>query len=308
MTDPSAEPELPRAVALAWGVAAAPQRGPKRELSIERIVDVAVVLADAGGLGAVSMAAVAGELGVTPMALYRYVNAKDDLVTLMQEAGIGVPPEDIREAEGWRPALERYVHDMSRVYLEHSWLLDIPITGTPLTPNNLAWLEAALEILQPLGLGDNDQVSIVLALIAQVRWEGLIVRGYTEAAVAAGASPDDLDRRDNEILEQLVTPEEFPRVHAALHAGAFTDAGDGSDPFTFGRDRVLDGVAALLDGHGTRTVVERDPLDEAAGRDPKAREATKARREVEKQLREARKRERQALAAARERAARAAQQ
>ena len=48
------------AVALAWGVAANPQRGPKREMSIERIVDVAVELADAGGLGAVSMASVAG--------------------------------------------------------------------------------------------------------------------------------------------------------------------------------------------------------------------------------------------------------
>ena len=74
------EPDLPRAVALAWGVAANPQRGPKREMSIERIVDVAVELADAGGLGAVSMAAVASALGFTPMSLYRYVTAKDDLV------------------------------------------------------------------------------------------------------------------------------------------------------------------------------------------------------------------------------------
>ena len=80
----STEPELPRAVALAWGVAANPQRGPKRELSIERIVDAAVELADAGGLAAVSMSAIAGEFGVTSMALYRYVSAKDDLVMLMQ--------------------------------------------------------------------------------------------------------------------------------------------------------------------------------------------------------------------------------
>jgi hypothetical protein len=42
-----AEPELPRAVALAWGVAANPQRGPKREMSIERIVDAAIGIAEA---------------------------------------------------------------------------------------------------------------------------------------------------------------------------------------------------------------------------------------------------------------------
>ena len=50
------EPELPRGIALAWGVAANPQRGPKREMSVEKIVDAAIELADAEGLGAVSMA------------------------------------------------------------------------------------------------------------------------------------------------------------------------------------------------------------------------------------------------------------
>ena len=46
MTD-VAEPELPRGIALAWGVAANPQRGPKREMSVERIVEAAVEIADA---------------------------------------------------------------------------------------------------------------------------------------------------------------------------------------------------------------------------------------------------------------------
>ena len=96
--------DLPRGVALAWGVAASPQRGPKREMSVERIVEAAVEIADAEGLGAVSMAAVAARLGYTPMSLYRYVTAKDDLVLLMQEEATGLPPESVREVEGWRGA------------------------------------------------------------------------------------------------------------------------------------------------------------------------------------------------------------
>ena len=100
-----AELELPRGVALAWGVAADPQRGPKREMSVEKIVDAAVEIADAEGLGAVSMAAVAAKLGYTPMSLYRYVSAKDDLVMLMQESATGVPPHTLREATGWRDRL-----------------------------------------------------------------------------------------------------------------------------------------------------------------------------------------------------------
>ena len=59
MNDERVDHELPRGVALAWGVATNPQRGPKRELSIERIVEAAIEIADAEGLGAVSMSRVA---------------------------------------------------------------------------------------------------------------------------------------------------------------------------------------------------------------------------------------------------------
>lgn len=304
MDDQRPELELPRAVALAWGVAANPQRGPKRELSIERIVDVAVQLADAGGIGAVSMAAIAGELGVTAMALYRYVTSKDDLLVLMQEAGIGVPPETLRETaaeSGWRGAIESFAREMSAIYLRHPWLLDIPIEGTPTTPNNLAWLDIALEAMAAVPLTDEQKVAAVLALIAQARWEGHIVRSYIEAATAAGESTDVLERGQQAMLEQLVTETELPFVHAALHAGVFSPEAEG-DPFAFGRGLVLDGIEALVAGRATPAPdVDPDPLAGAVQADPKVRDATKARREVEKQLRDARKREREAERAARER-------
>jgi len=298
------EPDLPRGVALAWGVAANPQRGPKREMSIERIVDVAVELADAGGLGAVSMAAVASELGFTPMSLYRYVTAKDDLVLLMQERGIGVPPESILETEGWRAGLEAWTRATVELYLEHPWMLDIAISSTPVTPNNLAWLESALQVLEPVPVSMNDKASIVLALIAQARWEGHVSRGYAEAAAAAGSTPDDLELAATGILEQLVTADEFPFVHAALHAGVFSpDADPGDNPFAFGRERVLDGVEAYLAGAPRVDAVaaDADPLDPEVARDPKVKDAVKTRREAEKRLREARKREREMQRNARER-------
>src|SRR3954471_7084300 len=126
MPEPS-EPVLPRAVALAWGVATNPQRGPKREMSIERIVDVAVELADEGGLAAVSMSSVASALGFTPMSLYRYVTAKDDLLVLMQERGIGIPPESVLDTEGWRAGLKAWADASTQMYREHPWLLDIEV-------------------------------------------------------------------------------------------------------------------------------------------------------------------------------------
>src|SRR3954462_8643105 len=58
-------------VELLWGLRERPTRGPKPALSIERIADAAVAVADAEGLAAVSMQRVASELDFTKMSLYR---------------------------------------------------------------------------------------------------------------------------------------------------------------------------------------------------------------------------------------------
>ncbi|CAM5276693.1 GntR family transcriptional regulator [Streptomyces tanashiensis] len=49
------------------------KKSARSSLSVDRIVEAAIALADAEGLGAVSMQRVAGELGYTAMALYRRV-------------------------------------------------------------------------------------------------------------------------------------------------------------------------------------------------------------------------------------------
>ncbi|MEP6843651.1 MAG: TetR/AcrR family transcriptional regulator [Pseudolysinimonas sp.] len=298
MSEESAEPELPRGVALAWGIAANPQRGPKRELSIERIVEVAMQLADAGGLASVSMAAVASELGFTPMSLYRYVSAKDDLVLLMQESGVGVPPESIVEAaaelDGWRPGLRAWVAEQLVAYADHPWLLDIPISSMPITPNNLAWFDVALEVLGLTGLSADDQTSVVIAVQAQARWEATVRRGYAQVA------SDSVEARDAALLSSLITPEQFPAVAAAMKSGAFTP-GTGGDPFVFGLERVLDGIESYLGGRSPVAPAAADPLEKEAARDTRYKEAVKARREAEKKVREARKRERELLKAAKER-------
>lgn len=298
------DPELPRAIALAWGVAANPQRGPKRELSIERIVDVAIEIADERGLAAVSMSAVAELLGVTSMALYRYVTAKDDIITLMQECAIGVPPETIREATTWREGLRGWAREQIAVYRRHPWILDVPIVAAMGTPNNAAWLDAGLEVLARTPLGPEEKLAVTLALLAQVRYQGVIERSYEEHAQRRGTSVDALELGSVEIMRSFITAEEFPHVRVILDAGAF-DPGPG-DPFGFGLDRVLDGIERHLESRPHDAALPSyeagDPPEVLA--DKHVREAGRARRDAEKALRDARKREREALNAARERAAR----
>src|SRR5690625_226680 len=306
------EVELPRGLAMAWGVAAHPQqRGPKRELSLERIVDAAVEIADAEGLGAVSMSAVAKQLGFTTMSLYRYVTSKDDLLLLMGEQALGAPPLSITEATGWREGLVRWHDETMTVYTAHPWLLDLPIAGIPSTPANLAWMDAALELMSGTPLEPLESTAVLLLMTGHARWQAIVDHGYTNRAREVGITPNELDRQIAGMIERLVTAEQFPYLRGAIDAGVFT-ADD--DPLAFGLERILDGVELYVRSRAEGapaampTEPEDPPATDAFPKDTKVRaariarrEAEKAAREAQKKVREAVKREREAVARARER-------
>jgi len=72
-------------------------------------------------------------------------------------------------------------------------------------------------------------------------------RGYRAAAAATGSDEDGLDRAAQAMLDRLITAEQHPHVRRIVDAGAFGPGPGSGDPFAFGLDRVLDGVAVLLD-------------------------------------------------------------
>ena len=299
------EPELPRGIALAWGVAANPQRGPKREMSVERIVEAAVEIADADGLGAVSMAAVAARLGFTPMSLYRYVTAKDDLVLLMQEEATGLPSEEATSVGGWREQLTALYNEQVQMYLRHPWVLDIPISGSPVTPNSAAWMDAGLRALAETELTYEERLAVVLMVTGTSRWTGTVLAGYARTERERGLRGHDITVQEDALFRALISADGYPELRAAIEAGVFLDD---SDPFRFNLERSLDGVATYIDrvaseGRGPRSPWAR--LDDSEIMDDKKfREAQKAVRAAEKALRDARKLERQAARIAHEHRAR----
>ncbi|MGX1932973.1 TetR/AcrR family transcriptional regulator C-terminal domain-containing protein [Microbacterium resistens] len=318
LSDP---PELPRGIALAWGIASNPQRGPKREMSVERIVETAVALADRDGLGAVSMAAVAKELGFTPMSLYRYVTAKDDLLLLMQEEATGLPPSDHADADGWRAKIEALHRAQVGVYLRHTWLLSLPIHGSPVTPNNAAWMDAYLTALADTPLTADERHATMLAILGHARWYGIVTAGYTEAARDQGITVEEVDAREAAIFSAVVDAEAYPALRAALDAGVMQST---ADPFAFGLECQLDGIeeamrrrreASASGGEVARSGLPA--LDSAAvppelladkrykAAEKTVREAEKALRDAEKALRAARKAQGQARREAEERLGRA---
>ena len=72
-----------------WDIPEQGTRGPRSKYDRTAVAAAAIRLADAAGLDAVTMRAVAAELGIAPMSLYNYVPTKDHLIQLMTDMAGG---------------------------------------------------------------------------------------------------------------------------------------------------------------------------------------------------------------------------
>jgi AcrR family transcriptional regulator len=248
---------LPGSVAAAWGVRERPHKGPKPGLSLGRIVEAAVRVADTEGLDAVSMGRVATELGTAPMSLYRHVSAKEELLTLMVDAAWGpapdrpVPdgpaPDGPVPGEGWRAGLARWAWALRVGARRHPWVVRIPLNGLPIMPNEVAWFENALACLAGTGLSEARKASVIMLLAGYVRNMATTEADIGAAIRASGLDPDQWMASYPRMLAELADPLRFPALTRFIAAGVFEVADDPDDEFIFGLDRILDGVAVLIE-------------------------------------------------------------
>jgi AcrR family transcriptional regulator len=239
---------LPASIEAAWGLRDRPARGPKPGLSLERIVEAGIKVANTDGLAAVSMSRVAAEVGASTMALYRYVGAKDELLALMVDVAYGPPPDDVSADGDWRDGLSRWAWAELDAIQRNSWALRVPITGPPITPNQIAWLEQGLRCLRTTKLAESEKLSTIMLVSGYVmRWATLA----TELSEAFQASGSDEGAAYWRALAQVTDPERFPAVSAVIAADPIGEADeDFLAEFVFGLERVLDGIEVLVDERG----------------------------------------------------------
>ena len=237
---------LPAGLAAARGLRARPGKGPKPGLTLQRIVAAGVKVAATDGLGAVSMGRVANELGAATMSLYRYVNAKGELLGLMVDAALGRPPDPPPD-EDWRTGLSRFARTYLALLREHPWIVRVPIDAPPATPNQIAWLDHGLSTLGGTGLLEHEKLSTIIMLSGMVRSWALLTADIDAAAQAAGDTADEAMLGYGQLLARLVDPLRFPAVGRLIASGTFdVPGGDPDEDFEFGLARLLDGIDALV--------------------------------------------------------------
>jgi AcrR family transcriptional regulator len=241
MTQGNGKQTIPPSLALAWGLQPRPGRGPKPGLTLPGVVQAGITLARRDGLGAVSMARVAKELGASTMALYRYVPSKDALLTLMVDAALGPAPGAHLPADGWRAGLQRWADALQAAYRGNVWTLRVPISGPPIAPNNIAWLEDGLRCLADTPLDEGHKLSTMLLVSGFVRSEETLL---ADMAVAAGG--ELVMPGYGAMLLSLTSEAEFPALHRAIASGSLDEDDDLQKEYDVGLARILDGVEALI--------------------------------------------------------------
>ena len=222
----------------------APQRGPKRELTHETIVDAAIMLADQGGLVGVTMQRVAEALGFSAMALYRYVASKDELIMLMQDRAMNLDGAWPVEADDWRTGLTDVATTLRANYQRHPWMLDVALSATTAAmPNSVRYTDAAFRAMRRLPVPVGERGVVVLAVSLIVRSYCALERDLAAAVGADGPASGEFTPGIVALLREVVTPERFPDL-APVAAAFYTGDGDDVDDFQFVFGRFLDGLEA----------------------------------------------------------------
>lgn len=227
-----------RSLNLLWHGLPVARKGPKPSLSLEQIVSTAVAIADADGLDALSMRALAGELGVGTMSLYRYVADKAQLMHLVLDHLMMRPVED-PPTRGWRATLEVIAHDGRQLYLDHPWLMQINWSAPVLGPGSVGDLDRTLSGLTDLPFSDRERMSLVSLLdsyvTGSVRQEIL----FEHSKLNSDLTNEEFWALQEPYLVAAMESGRFPTM-AALSEDTFTS--DWAETFEWGLRLLLDGV------------------------------------------------------------------
>jgi AcrR family transcriptional regulator len=221
-------------------------RGPAPSLSREEITTAAVRRADTLGIEAVSMRALAVELGVGAASLYRYVARKDELIDLMVDAVMGNDLEF--EVRGdWREDMRSIARGLRAMTLRHPWMAIQGAGPRNFGPNTVRRYEEVLSAMDGLGLDIDQMLVMIETLDAFIRGRTLEDLSEQEAVRRSGLNQEEWMQTQIPYIESLIDSGNYPLLtRVVFDARAPHDPDRLERGFELGLERVLDGLATML--------------------------------------------------------------
>lgn len=220
------------------------------DLSLARIVEAAIAIADDDGLAGLTMRGVATEMGMPTMSLYRHVPSRDELILAMIDAVMAeqkVPA--FKTTTRWRHKLEAMAKLWWAGYERHPWLAPaVSMTRPQVTLAGMAHTDFVLAALEPLGMGAAWTLQTAVAFIAHVRGMAQNLEPEREAERDTGMNSAEWMTAREEVFASVL-----PKFPALARISGATEV-DITLAALFER-----GVACFLDGIEAQVSREATP-------------------------------------------------
>jgi AcrR family transcriptional regulator len=201
-------------------------------LTRERIIEAAVVFADANGIEELSMRRLGAELGVEAMSLYNHVANKDEILDGMIDAVFAAIPLPDLDAD-WRVSIPATANAAMEQFTVHPWIVNLLMQRGNFGNSSLLFMDRVLGILRDAGFDDEE---------THHAWQMLASHTMGYAFQQASGSPHskELDGREEELAR---LGDRFPNVAALapLLAGC-----EFADEYAYGLDIIISGLGARL--------------------------------------------------------------
>jgi AcrR family transcriptional regulator len=160
-----------------WDLPEHGTRGPKPRYDRAAIAALAVRIADAEGLEAVTMRRIAGELGIGVMSLYNYFPAKDHLSQVMTDQLAGEYTYPATAAVDLRAAIGDLAGQACEIARRHPWLAGLMQRPMPPGPNGLRYLDYFLGLLAGSRLDTGGKLEIIAIMSGFATMYGALSAG-----------------------------------------------------------------------------------------------------------------------------------
>ncbi len=219
-------------------------RPERKTLSRRAVIEAALAVGDSEGLDAVSLRRVARELGVTPMALYRYVDSKEGLLAAVAERAFEEFELPAETDDDWREEMKALARSFRRLLLAHPTVAAL-FSSHPaeISRNGARIIEVVLGVLRRAGFPPHE------AALVESECErfilGLVVLEMGGGPQLCPFNPKAAHSREAaEKLAQL-PQEEFPNLLEALPY--FNDCKDADWAFEFALELIVGGLEHQLE-------------------------------------------------------------
>ena len=207
-------------------------------LSRDRILHGAVAVADAAGIGALTMRSLACELGVKPMSLYHYVASKDEILDGIVDLIFG--EIDLPSPGGdWRAQLHRRAVSARRALRRHPWAIGLMESRANPGPATLRHHDATLATLRGAGF------SVAMTAHAYALLDSYTY-GFALQEAALPFNAETVTESTEAFMRQLAG--EYPHLAEMATEHILRPGYDFASEFEIGLSVILDALTRSIPG------------------------------------------------------------